>query len=120
MQQTIFLTVPTEVEEKSIEIVLKRMYELDFAEPKLQNSFGKFNLSFNLPSKNFRFLELRKNETVMVDAHYQFQLKQKLKQKEVVLPENRVAAIRHMQSLKKRFDRNRKFFYSYKSFIDKL
>ena len=86
--------------------MLKRMHEFDFVEPKLQNNFDKCNLNFNLLSKNDRLIELMEDEKIMIDVYYQFQLS--LKQKEVIFPKNRVVAIKHMQSLKKIFDRDTK------------
>lgn len=93
------------------------MPKSDFAEPKNQNNFGKFNLNYNWLSKRYgRVLELMEIEAVMIDWDYQLLL---LLKRIEVLPDNRMAA-KHMQSLKKRFDRERKFFDCYKSFIDEL
>ena len=67
------------------------------------------NLNYdNLPKNDRRFLELIEREAVKIDAHYQIPLP--LKGKELVLPNKRMTAIRRMQSLKKRFERDELFY----------
>ena len=63
-----------------------------------------------------RFLELMEREAVKIDGHYQLPLP--LKDKELVLPNNRMAAINRMQSLEKRFERDEPFYSQYKCFMD--
>ena len=63
----------------------------------------KFNLNYNLLFKNEKFSELMENEIDMIDGHYQLLLPLK----EVILPDNRVAAMKRMQSLSKKFARDR-------------
>ena len=70
-------------------------------------------------SKNDRrFLELMEREAVKIDGHCQLPLP--LKDKELVLPNNRMAAMKRMQSLKKRFERDEPFYSQYKCFMDEL
>ena len=90
----------------------------DFVEPEPQYSVNyKINLNYDNLSKNDRrFLELMEREAVKIDGHYQLPLP--LKDKELVLPNNRMAAI--MQSLKKRFVRDEPFYTQYKCFMDEL
>ena len=115
-----YFTAPTTVRETSIENMLKKIYEHDFVEPESQYSVNnKINLNYdNLPKNDRRFLELLKREAVKIDGHYQFPLP--LKDKELVLPNNRMAAMKHMKSLKKRFERDEPFYSQCKCFMDEL
>ena len=116
-----YFTVPTKVKETSIKNMLKKIYENDFAEAESQYSVNnKINLNYDNLSKNDdrRFLELMKQEAVKIDRHYQLTLP--LKDKELVLPNNSVAAMKRMQSLKERFERDEPFYSQYKCFMDEL
>ena len=64
------------------------------------------------------FLELMEREAVKIDGHYQLPLP--LKDKELVLPNNRMTAMKHMQSLNKSFERDESFYSQYKCFMDEL
>ena len=92
----------------------------DFVEPEPQYSVNyKINLNYDNLSKNDRrFLELMEREAVKIDGHYQLPLP--LKDKELVLPNNRMAEMKCMQSLKKRFERDEPFYSQYKCFMDEL
>ena len=57
-------------------------------------------------------------EAVKTDGHYQLPLP--LKDKELVLPNNRMPAMKHMQSLKERFKRDEQFYSQYKCFMNEL
>ena len=57
-------------------------------------------------------------EAGKIDGHCQLPFP--LKDKEVVLPDNRMAAIKSMQSLKKKFERDQQFQIQYKCFTDEL
>ena len=115
-----YFIVPTKVRETSIQKMLKKIYEHDFVEPESQYSVNnKINLNYDNLSKNDRrFLELMEREAVKIDGHYQLPLP--LKDKELVLPNNRMAAIKSMQSLKKRFERDEPFYSQCKCFMDEL
>ena len=56
----------------------------------------------NLSRNNRRFLELMERESVKIYEHYELPLP--LKDNELVLPNNRMAALKCMQSIKKRFE----------------
>ena len=105
-----YFTVLTKVRETSVEIMLKKIYEHDFIEPESQYSVNnKINLNYDNLSKNDRtFLELIEREAVKIDEHYQLPLP--LKDKELVLANNRMAAVKRMQSLNKRFERYEPFY----------
>ena len=115
-----YFAVPTKVRETSIEKMLKKIYEHDFVEPESQYSVNnKIKLNYDTLSKNDkRFLELMEREAVKIDGYYQLPLP--LKDKELVLPDNRMAAMKLMQSLKKRFERDEPFYSQYKCFMDEL
>ena len=86
-----YFTVPTKVKETSIENMLKKIDEHDFIEPESQ-----VNLNYDNLSKNDRtFLELIEREAVKIDEHYKFPLP--LKDKELVLANNRMAAVKRIQ-----------------------
>ena len=108
-----YFTVPTKVRETFIKSMLKKIYEHDIVEPELQHSVNnKINLNYDNLSKNDkRFLELMEREAVRTDGYYQLPLP--LKDKKLVLPNNRMAAMKHMQSLKKRFERDEQFYSQY-------
>ena len=115
-----YFTVPIKVRETSIEKMLKKIYEHDFVEPESQYSFNnKINFNYDNLSKNDRrFLELMEREAVKINGHYQLPLP--LKDKELVLPYNRLAAMKRMQTLKKRFERDEPFYSQYKCFMDEV
>ena len=114
-----YFTVQTEVREFFIESTSKNIYEHDFAEPESQYCVNnKINLNDDNLSKNDRFLELMEREAVKTDGHYQLPLP--LKDKELVLPNNRMPAMKHMQSLKERFKRDEQFYSQYKCFMNEL
>ena len=114
-----YFTVQTEVREFFIESTSKNIYEHDFVEPESQYCVNnKINLNDDNLSKNDRFLELMEREAVKIDGHYQLPLP--LKDKELVLPNNKMPAMKRMQSLKKRFKRDEQFYSQYKCFMDEL
>ena len=55
-------------------------------------------------------------EAVKINRHYQLSLPLK----ELVLPNNRMAAMKHMQSLKERIERDEPFCSQCKCFMDEL
>ena len=115
-----YVTVPTKVRETSIESMLKKIYEHDFDEPESQYCVNnKINPNYDNLSKNDRrFLELMERQAVKTDGHYQLPLP--LKDKELVLPNNRMAATKCMQALKKKFERDEPFYSQHKCFMDEL
>ena len=115
-----FTVLPIKVREASIESMLKKIFEHIFDELALQYCVNnKINLNYdNLSKNNRRLLELMEREAVNIDVHYQLPLP--LKDKELVLPNNRMAAMKHMESLKKRFERDELFYSQYKRFMGEL
>ena len=114
-----FFTVPTEVKETSIESMLGKIYKNDFVEPELQYCANKINLNYDNLSKNDRkFLELMGKEAVKIDGHYQVPLP--LKDEEVVLPDNKMAAMKRMHSLKKKFEKDEQLYNQYRCFMSDL
>ena len=79
---------------------------------------NKINLNYDNLSKNDRrFLELMERKAVKIDGHYRLPLPPR--DKELVLPNNRMASMKRMQSLKKSFERDKPFYIQYKCFMDK-
>ena len=114
-----FFTVPTEVKETSIESMLEKIYKNDFVELELQYCANKINLNYDNLSKNDRkFLELMRKEAVKIDGHFQVPLP--LKDEEVVLPDNKMAAMKCMQSLKKKFEKDEQLYNQYRCFMSDL
>ena len=99
-----YFSVLTKVRETSIENILKKIYEHDFVDLSHPYSVNnKINLNYdNLSRNNRRFLELMERKSVKIYEHYQLPLP--LKDNELVLPNNRMAALKCMQSIKKRFE----------------
>ena len=99
---------------------MKKIFEHGFVEPESQFSVNnKINLNHdNLSKNNWRFLELMEREAVKIDRLYQLPLP--LKAKELVLPTNMMVAMKYMQSLNKRFERDEPFYSQYKWFMDEL
>ena len=91
-----------------------KIYQHAFVETESQYSVNnkiKFNYD-NLSKNDKRFSELMEKESVKIDRHYQLPLQ--LKDKGFVLPNNRMAAMKCMQPLKKRFERNEPICSQYK------
>ena len=57
-------------------------------------------------------------KAIKIDGHYQLPLP--LKDKKLVLPNTRMAAMKHIESLKKRFEGDEPFYNQYKCFMDEL
>ena len=95
---------------------MKKIYEHDFVEPESQYYVNnKIYLNYdNLSKKDRRFLEVMEREAVRIDGHYQLPLP--LKNKELMLSNNRMTIRKYMQSLKKRFERDEQFYSQYKCF----
>ena len=115
-----YFTVPTEVRKTSIKTMLNKSYEHDFVEPESQYCVNtKISLNYDNLSKNeSKFLELMGKESVKIERHCQLLLP--LKDKELVLSNNRMAAMKCMQSLKKSFERDKLFYSQCKCFMDEL
>ena len=109
-----YFTVPTKLRENSIENMSNKIYQHAFVETESQYSVNnKIKLNYDNLSKNDkRFSELMEKESVKIDRHYQLPLQ--LKDKGFVLPNNRMAAMKCMQPLKKRFERNEPICSQYK------
>ena len=86
--------------------MLKKIYKDDFVEPESQYYVhNNINLNYDNLSRNYRrFLELMERESVKIDGYYLLPFL--LKDKELVLANNKMAAMKCMQSLKKRFERD--------------
>ena len=80
---------------------------------------NKINLNYGNFSKNDRrLLELTEREVIKIDGHSQ--IPHQLKDKELLLPNNRMTVMERMLSLKKIFVRDEPFYSQYKRFMDEL
>ena len=115
-----YFTLSTEVRETSIKTMLKKSYEHDFVEPESQDCVNnKVNLNYdNLSRNDSKFLEFMEREAAKIERHYQLPLARK--DKELVLPNNRMAAMKCMQLLRKRFEKDEPFYSQCKYFMDEL
>ena len=57
-------------------------------------------------------------KAVKVDEHYELPLS--LKDEDIQQPNNRVAVMKHLEFLRKMFEKDDRFFKEYKNFIEEL
>ena len=114
-----YFTLSTELRETSIKTMLKKSYEHDFVEPESQDCVNnKINLHYDkLSTNDSKFLEFMEREAVKIERHH---LPLARKDKELVLPNNRMAAMKCMQLLRKRFEKDEPFYSQCKYFMDEL
>ena len=78
------------------------MYENNFVERQLQHRANKIRINYDKLSKNNRrFLDLMGQNTVKVDGHYELLLT--LKDEDIRLSNNRTAAMKRLESLRRKF-----------------
>ena len=65
-----------------------------------------------------RFLDLMDQKAVKVDGHYELPLP--LKDEDIRLPNNKAAAIKRLESLKRKFEKDDQFFKKYNNFMEDL
>ena len=82
-----------------------KMYEHDFVEPQLQHYANKISINYDkLSRNNRRFLDLMDQKKVKVDGHYELPLP--LKDEDIRLPNNRAAAMKRLESLRRKFKKD--------------
>ena len=95
------------------------MYEHDFVEPQLQHCANKISFSYDKLSRNDRrFLDLMDQKAVKVDGLYELALS--LKDEDIRLPNNRAAAMKRLESLRRKIEKDDRFFEEYKNFMEEL
>ena len=107
------------VRDTSIKGLLMKMYEHNFVELQLQHCVKKISINYDELSRNDgRFLDLMDQKAVKVDGHYKLPLP--LKDEDIQLPNNRAAAMKRLESLRRKFERDDRFFKEYKNFMEEL
>ena len=97
------------IRDTSIEGVLMKMYENDFVEPQLQHCANKISINYNkLPRSDRRFLDFMDQKEVKKDGHYELPLP--LKDEDIRLSSNRAAAMKRLESLRRKFEKDDQFF----------
>ena len=89
------------VRDTSIKGLLMKMYEYNFVELQLQHCVKKISINYDELSRNDgRFLDLMDQKAVKVDGHYKLPLP--LKDEDIQLPNNRAAAMKRLESLRRK------------------
>ena len=89
------------VRDTSIKGLLMKMYEHNFVELQLQHCVKKISINYDELSRNDgRFLDLMDQKAVKVDGHYKLPLP--LKDEDIQLPNNRAAAMKRLESLRRK------------------
>ena len=96
----------------------QRMYELDFVEPKMLSNNVMTDKLEEICYEDKRFLRIMNEQTIKVDNHYQRPLP--LRNPAMMLPSNRRIVEKRAQHLKRRFERDPKYFRHYKSFMNEI
>ena len=97
--------------------MLKKIYEQEFTEPNTRST-SVIGETTDVLYDDQIFLRLMDQETVQVDNHYEVPLP--LKSTDVTFSNNKSAAMKRLNSLKKRFIRDKSFHEMYKAFIDDM
>ena len=86
-----------------------KMYKHGFAEPQLQHCANKLSINYDKLSRNNRsFSDMMDHKAVKVDGHYELPLP--LNDEDSRLPNNQVAAMKRLESLKRKFQKDDQFF----------
>ena len=98
-----------------VKSMLKKNYEQEFTEPNMRftNVIGEITGDGSFDDQIF--LRIMDQETVQVDNHYEVPLP--LKSTDVTFPSNKSAAMKRLNSLRRRFIRYKSFYEMYKVFI---
>ena len=96
-----------------------KMYEHDSAEPQLQHCDNKISIDYDKLSRNDRrFLDLMEQKLVKVAGHYELSLS--LIDEDIQLPNNQAAAVKRLESLRRKFEKDDQFFKKYNNFVEEL
>ena len=111
-----YFTQYDKVRDTSTEGLLMKMYEHDFVEPQLQHCANKISINYDKLSR--RFLDLMYQKAVKMDGHYELPLP--LKDEDVRISNNRAAAMKRLESLRRKFEKDDQFFRECKNFMEEL
>ena len=96
-----------------------KMYEHDSVEPQLQHCDNKISIDYDKLSRNDRrFLNLMEQKLVNVAGHYELCLS--LIDEDIQLPNNQAAAVKGLESLRRKFEKDDQFFKKYNNFVEEL
>ena len=99
------------VEDMGIKQMLQKIYLHEFTEPQLKDDKCLSEFKNGISIEDQRFLKVMKENTVLVNGHYQIPLP--LKDPDVKFPNNRKQAEKQLEGLEKQFKRYQKFFQQY-------
>ena len=74
--------------------------------------------SNGVPVEDRKFLHILQKGTVKKNYHYVVPLS--FRDDNLVIPNNRIQALRRLKCLKRRFLKDKRFFHSYKNFMNRL
>ena len=87
-----------------IKQMLQKIYLHEFTEPQLKDDMKLSEFRNGISIENLKFLKVMKENTVLVNGHYQIPLP--LKDPDVNFPNNRKQAAKRLEGLEKRFKRD--------------
>ena len=106
------------VEDMGIKQMLQKIYLHEFTEPQLKDDISLSGFKNGISIEDQKFLKVMKENTVLVNGHYQIPLP--LKDPDVKFPNNRKQVEKQLEGLEKRFKRDQKFFQQYKQFMEDM
>ena len=96
-----------------------KMYKHNFVEPQLQHCANKISINDDKLSRNKRrFLDSMDQKAVRVDGHYELPLP--LKDEDIQLSNNWAAAMKCLESLRRKFEKDDRFLKKCKNFMEEL
>ena len=98
--------------------MFEKIYQLDFNESSSKVHDAMTQKLEDISYENKKFLKLMDDQTVKVGNHYQTPLP--LRNPVMKMPNNRKMAEKRAQYLKKRFQKDSKYFCHYKEFMEEI
>ena len=106
------------IKDVTLEEMFKMIYKNDFSEPSRSNSSRIMVSSNEVSVENRKVLYILEKETVKKDDHYVVPLP--FRDENLVMPNNRIQALRRLKCLKRRLLEDERFFKDYKKFMNDL
>ena len=110
--------IQNKVDDAGIKEMWQRMYELDFVEPKMLSNNVMTDKLEEISYEDKRSLRIMNEQIIKVGNHYQTPLL--LQNSAMMLPNNQRMIEKRAQHLKRRFERDPKYFQHYKSFMNEI